>query len=61
MRWACKMLVCVLFVSSTSDIVFNKNAGAITNYSQFAKDVYFKSRPDVYDHNRNQYSFRLAE
>ena len=40
------MPVCVLFVSSRSGIVFNSNAGAITNNSQSAKDIdpYFKSQ-----------------
>ena len=44
-RWAYAMPVCVLFVSSRSDIVFNPNAGAITDHSQSAKniDLYFKS------------------
>ena len=39
------MPVCVLFVSSRSGIVFNPNAGAITDQSQSAKDIdqYFKS------------------
>ena len=36
----------VLFASSRSGIVFNPSAGAITYYSQSAKDVdtYFKSQ-----------------
>ena len=40
------MPVCVLFVSSRSDIVFNPSAGAITDHSQSAKDIdpYFKSQ-----------------
>ena len=39
------MPVCVLFVSSRSDIVFNQSADAITEHSQTAKDIdpYFKS------------------
>ena len=28
-----------LFVSSTSGIIFNLNAGAITDYNQSAKDI----------------------
>ena len=38
------MPTCVLFVSSTSGIVFNTNAGAFTDCSESAKDVnlYFK-------------------
>ena len=37
---------CVQFVSSTSGIVFNPSAGAITDHSQSAKDIdpYFKSQ-----------------
>ena len=38
--WTNAMPVCVLFVSSTSSIVFNQNAGAISDHSQSAKDVY---------------------
>ena len=40
------MPVCVLFVSSRSDIVFNPSAGAITDHSQSTKDIdpYFKSQ-----------------
>ena len=51
MRWAYAMLVCVLFVPSTSGIVFNPSAGAITDYSQSAKDIdpYFKSQLYVED------------
>ena len=43
-RWAYAMLVCVLFVSSRSDIVFNLRACFITDQS--AKEIYqyFKSR-----------------
>ena len=43
-RWAYAMPMCVLFVSSTSGIVFNPSAVAITNHSQPAKGVnpYFK-------------------
>ena len=45
-RWAYAMPVCVLFVCSTSGIVFNRRAGDITKYSQSAKDrdQYFKSQ-----------------
>ena len=41
----------VLFMSSTSGIVFNQSAGAITDYRQSAKEVdpYFKSQPYVED------------
>ena len=43
--------VCVLFVSSTSDIVFNPLAGAITDHSQSAKDTnpHFKCQLYVED------------
>ena len=42
----CDDRVCVLFVSSRSDIVFNSSASAITDHSQSAKDIdlYFKSQ-----------------
>ena len=45
------MPVCILFVSSRSGIVFNPSAGAITDYSQSAKDkdLYFKSKLYVED------------
>ena len=45
------MHVCILFVSSRSGIVFNANAGAITDHSQLAKDIdpYFKSQRYVED------------
>ena len=51
MRWAYVMPVFVLFVSSWSGIVFNSNAGAITDHSQSAKDIdpYFKSQLYVKD------------
>ena len=51
MRWAYAMPVCVLFVSSRSDIIFNPNAGATTDHSQSAKDIYpyFKSQLYVED------------
>ena len=41
--------MCVLFVSSTSNIVFNPSAIAITEHSQSAKDIdrYFKSRTAI--------------
>ena len=44
MRWEFAMPVCVLFVSSRSDIVFNLIASAITNDRQSMKDIdpYFK-------------------
>ena len=40
------MPVCVLSVSSRSGIVFNPSASAISDYSQFPKDIdpYFKSQ-----------------
>ena len=43
------MPVCVLFVSSRSNITFNPSAGAITDHSQSAKDIdsYFKSQLHV--------------
>ena len=45
------MPVCVLFVSNRSVIVFNPSAGAITDYSQSAKDInpYFKAQLYVTD------------
>ena len=45
------MLLCVLFVSSKSGIVFNPSVGAITDNSQSAKviDPYFKSQLYVKD------------
>ena len=45
------MPVCLLFVSSRSGIVFNPNAGAITDHKQSAKDIdpYFKSQLYVED------------
>ena len=42
-----RVCVCVLFVSSRSDIVLNTNASAITDHSQSEKeiyDTYFKSQ-----------------
>ena len=41
----------VLFVSSSSGIIFNQSAGAITDKSQLAKDIdpYFKSKLYVED------------
>ena len=43
--------VCVLFVSRRAGIVFNPTAGAITDYSQSAKDIhpYFQSKLYVED------------
>ena len=40
------MSLCVLFVSSTSGIVFNPSTSVITGHSQSAKDIYpfFKSQ-----------------
>ena len=51
MSWAYAMPVCVLFVSSRPDIVFNPGAGAMAAHSQSAKDVdlYFKSQLYVKD------------
>ena len=45
------MLVCVLFVSSRSRIVFNLSTGAIIDHGQSAKDIdpYFKSKLYVKD------------
>ena len=50
-RLAYAMTVCVLFVCSRSDIVFNPSAGAITDHSQSANDIdpYFKSQLYVED------------
>ena len=51
MRWAYAMPGCVLVVSSTSGIVFNPSAGAITDHSQSRRDIdpYFKSMLYVED------------
>ena len=51
MRWEYAMPLCVLFVSSRSGIVFNPNAGSITDHSQSAKDIdqYFKFQLYVED------------
>ena len=45
------MAVCVLFVSSRSDIVFKPSADVITEHTQSAKDIdtYFKSQRYVED------------
>ena len=45
------MLVCVMFVSSRSGIVFNPSTGAIIDHSQPFKDIdpYFKSKLYVED------------
>ena len=50
-NWAYAMPKCVLFVSSSSGIVFNYSAGAITDQSESAKDIdaYFKSQHDAKD------------
>ena len=50
------MPVCVLFVSSRSDVVFNPSAGAITYQSQLAKDIdpYFKSQLYAEDPDRRK-------
>ena len=47
-RWANVMPMRLLFVSSTSDIIFNPSAGAITDNSQ-DKDLYLKSQLYVKD------------
>ena len=46
--WAYTMLIYVLFVSSTSGIVFNLRIDAVTHDSQSAKDIcpHVKSQPD---------------
>ena len=51
LRWAYAMPMDVLFVSSTSYIVFNPSAGAITDYSQSAKNIdsHFNSQIYVVD------------
>ena len=50
------MPVCVLFVSSRSDIVLNSSADAITDHSQSVKDIdpYFKSQLYVEDHGHRK-------
>ena len=47
----CDARVCVLFVSSSSRIIFNPSAGAVTDHCQFAKDLdpHFKSQLYVED------------
>ena len=40
-----------LFVSSKSDIVFNPSAGAITDHSQSANDIYPYFKPQLYVEN----------
>ena len=49
--WAYAIPVCVLFVSSKSDIVFNPSLGAVTDHNQSVKDIdsYFKSQLYVVD------------
>ena len=44
--WAYAIPVCVLFLYSRSGVVFNPNAGAITDHSHSVNDIdpYFKSR-----------------
>ena len=50
------MLVCVLFVSSRSGIVFNPSTGAIIDHSQSAKDIdpYFKSKLYAENHSHRK-------
>ena len=53
--WCSEVIICdarvCIVVSSSSGIVFNPSAGAITNYSRSAKDIdpYFKSQLYVED------------
>ena len=56
------MPVHLLFVSSTSNIVFSQSAGAITDYSQSAKDIdpYFKSQLYVEDPSQRNPALILA-
>ena len=42
------MLVCVLFVSSRSGVIFNPSAGAVTNHSQSVKDIELGFKIQVY-------------
>ena len=53
-RLAYAIPVCVLFVSSRSNIVFNPRAGLITDHSQSEKDTdpYFKSQLYVKDQRK---------
>ena len=46
-----RVCMCVLLVSSTSDIVFNPSASAMTVNNQSAKDIdqYFKTKLHVED------------
>ena len=55
------MPVCVLIVSSRSGIVCNPSAGAITDHSQSAKDIYpyFKSQLYVEDPGHRKAVFIL--
>ena len=50
-RWAYVMTANVLFVSSTSGIIFDLSTGTTTDHSQSAKDAdpYFKSQFYVED------------
>ena len=50
------MSVCVLFVSSSSGIVFKPSTGAITDHSQSGKDIgpYLKSQLYVEDPGRRK-------
>ena len=50
-RWAYGMLVCGLFICSSSGIVFNSSAGLIIDHIQSAKDIdpYFKFQLYVQD------------
>ena len=50
------MPVCVLFVSSTSCIIFNLSTSAITDHSKSAKDIdpYFKFQLYVEDPGRRK-------
>ena len=54
------MPVCVMLVSSRSDVVFNPSAGAVTDHSQLAKNIdpNFKFQLYVEDPaTEKQYSF----
>ena len=57
--WAYEKRVCVLFVSSTSDIAFNPSTGSDAHYSQSTKVKYphFKSR--LYLENQDYWTLVL--
>ena len=55
-RCAYAKCVCILFVSSTSDVAFNSSTAAITAHSQTAKGIetYVKSQLYLEDPGQNR-------